>query len=1717
LRILQWLTFATRPLYLQEVAEIAGMDPDRVSIFDRDEVLEDPNDILSICSSLIVVTEEPQDQHESSLEQGTQHIPIVQLAHYSVKEYLVSQRINKGPAAPYGLEITLCNTQIARCCLQYLLQFEDFDDLHERSLQEFALKSYSAQNWPSHVQDGLQYDQDTKYLCFELFGASKKAFKLWRRLYGCGKIYVKSTHEMGNQYGASRLYFASLFGLPDVVERLLDSGKNPNADREFYGTPPLQAAACNGHVSTARVLIKKGADVHLIGRNNASALSAALSQGLVDMAGFLIDQGADINAYCGYHGFAIQAAIKGGIDAVQLLLERGCDLFAMSENGNALQACAQYGQPEIAKILVEHGAQINGFQGLRERYYGTALQAASGFGNLPMVNFLLAHGADVHEQNEEGKTAIDLASDCAYIDVAERLIEHGTVPTAVAPHFNLDSALCKAIEERNTAVAALMLKHGADPNAISLDDDKGPLENALYEHDLPDCDNARLLLTHGANANSLSALRQNSPFLLAIKARNLGLVKCFIDNGADPNGQDQLIGAPLVIACEGQIDIVRLLFDHGANNLRRGEFGSALAKACGGGHLEIVKLLISKGAFINQHDPGVIVSLHSASRYGHLDVARYLLDRGADISTMVAGLHEAVSVGNMEMTSLLLQHLAAHDAGDTYFGEALSRAVRATCLTPSTVASEKHLYYIGLRSLADVGCAEWTWTKPIDMVQFLIEKGANVNARDNRGGTALLEAKLDLAEMLIEKGADVNAQIDCGTLLEIASRGGKLDIVKLLIEKGAHVEDSHGEFGSALIAASCSFEDNPGIVNVLLQSGANIDKQHPLYGSAISAACKRGHLQVVKLLVERGASINNIVEAHGSALRAVLQSSFVEARQAGDDGLFLIKRKFSGVIELLMQRGATFGSDSDVVDIVLQAAMSNDHYIMKMLIEGSTYSRVVSDEIFNVILWIASCCGQKNMIQLLFSVERNVHSQGFEVGKYERYSLALKSALSQHHLNIAYFLIREGANFHSLYPQWKSWVWIAAANGDFEVLKFLVERGADLEPAAGPYSDAMVVASANGHGAIADFLIEKGADVDALEQGWTALSAASSRGRYKLVKLLISKGANVNAKTEEIGTALQAASAEDHHNVVRLLISKGANINAADNRFESALCVAVCRKDSDLIDLLLRRNAGINIQGGKYGNALQAALVNCNYHIARRLIANGADINAQGGQFGNALQATLSASHSGCDAQRNMAIFLIENGANLNAQGGEHGCALLAALSNSHYYIAELLIREGVDVNVRAGVIDNARLAKLSPIHRYQRGHSRSEEFLTPKIAHLAIDNNAAVAALMGGFPDTARKLLIHRETSFVVSATEYRDILILAVIHGNFSLVITLLDHAEENTLPDNVVTDLFLMAITWGRDALAKVLISRGADIDARDKDGHSALHLAVLSTNPFMVKVLVENNADINAWSLEHGTVLQTAILLPSMDYCWDPEVALILSIPFVDYLLMRGADLNLQGCRYGNALQAAVVCCIDKDEGPENEHIPWLVDTLIVKGADINAQGGEYGNALQAALSLGKPGIASFLIRNGAEVHMRGGKNGNMLQAALSGGCHDLAETLIRQGVDTDTNDEFELTLHTALSKGYGSIVDLLLEKHKDFDPTDEELDQALQKAVLEGDVDSVRLWARLIVRCSEPSIRQRKLNDAVTAALARGHHDIFEFLVQQGAKIDLESFRRYADV
>ena len=353
LKVLQWLTYSIRPLRLEEVAEVIAIDVTESPRFNPDKRYLEPRDIWTICSSLISL------QEEALRNSGAGRV-IVQLAHFTVKEYLISPRIQKGRLKPYSIQEVDANASIAESSLAYLLQFDKPDSLTTQTVLEFPLADYAAKYWTEHAQVAEKDSTLAPLLSMELLSTKGHALLNWIRLYNLDGLLKGSDMTRGLHDICPPLYYASSAGLIRSVKSILDRGADINAQGGEYGNA-LQAASYGGHIQVVQMLLNQGADINAQGGYYGNALQAASYGGHIQVVQMLLNQGADINAQGGVNGNALQAASLGGsIQVVQILLNNGADINTQGGyKGNALQAALFEYQYKLVQMLLDKGADVN--------------------------------------------------------------------------------------------------------------------------------------------------------------------------------------------------------------------------------------------------------------------------------------------------------------------------------------------------------------------------------------------------------------------------------------------------------------------------------------------------------------------------------------------------------------------------------------------------------------------------------------------------------------------------------------------------------------------------------------------------------------------------------------------------------------------------------------------------------------------------------------------------------------------------------------------------------------------------------------------------------------------------------------------------------------------------------------------------------------------------------------------------------------------------------------------------------------------------------------------------------------------------------------------------------------------------------------------------------------------------------------------------------------
>jgi ankyrin repeat protein len=599
-RILQFLAFSNRPLSIEETVDVIAVDTEAEPHFDPSNRMPDPREISHYCSSLVVVV-------------PTASGNMLQLAHFSVQEYLISDRLDSDTAL-YFQKWTASAT-IAQVCLAYLLQFEQ--ELPPQEVQaKFPLAQYSACSWIDHAAVAERDDNHLRSLIERFYCFKEASYRVCYSLHRPDRRWM-DFETIASSTPASPLYYAAFGNLPKTVEMLLDKGADVNAQGGDYGNA-LQAASSEGHEQVVKLLLNKGADVNAQGGDYDNALCAASSKGHEQVVGLLLKKGANVNTQGGYYG-------------------------------NALQAASSKGNEQVVKLLLNKGADIN-VQGGR---YSNALQAASSEGHEQVVKLLLNKGADVNPQGGSYSNALCVASSRGHEQVVRLLVEKGA--NINAQGIGYSNALCAASSKGHEQVVKLLLNKGAEVNAA---DEEGwtPLHAASFGgHE----ELAKLLVEKGADAK---AVDKNgwTPLHLASSRGLEELAKLLIDKGADVEAAANNGGTPLHLASfGGHEELAKLLVEKGADTKAVDKNGwTPLHSASFGGHEELAKLLVEKGADAKAVDKNGWTPLHSASSRGHEELSKLLIEKGADVEAAAndggTPLHTSLLYGHVHVIRLLL-------------------------------------------------------------------------------------------------------------------------------------------------------------------------------------------------------------------------------------------------------------------------------------------------------------------------------------------------------------------------------------------------------------------------------------------------------------------------------------------------------------------------------------------------------------------------------------------------------------------------------------------------------------------------------------------------------------------------------------------------------------------------------------------------------------------------------------------------------------------------------------------------------------------------------------------------------------------------------------------------------------------------------------------------------------------------------------------------------
>src|SRR6267154_3395870 len=246
-RLFQCIVAAIRPLRVEELAEIFAIEfgPNEVTNLVEDWRPENPDEaVLSACSSLITIIDD-------------QGLKIVQFSHFSVKEFLTSDRLQTsevGNLCNYHVPLDSAHSLLARACVAVLLQLDEKVD--KERVATFPLAWYAAERWVDHtkfenvepqMEDALEH----------LFNPIKPHLRACIWMYDVEKKHSQFTGSRAHQpppLEATPLYYAASLGFSGLSRRLVTTHAEDVNTNCYDNRTPLFVACRRGYVDVARLL-----------------------------------------------------------------------------------------------------------------------------------------------------------------------------------------------------------------------------------------------------------------------------------------------------------------------------------------------------------------------------------------------------------------------------------------------------------------------------------------------------------------------------------------------------------------------------------------------------------------------------------------------------------------------------------------------------------------------------------------------------------------------------------------------------------------------------------------------------------------------------------------------------------------------------------------------------------------------------------------------------------------------------------------------------------------------------------------------------------------------------------------------------------------------------------------------------------------------------------------------------------------------------------------------------------------------------------------------------------------------------------------------------------------------------------------------------------------------------------------------------------------------
>lgn len=711
----------------------------------------------------------------------------------------------------------------------------------------------------------------------------------------------------------------------------------------FFGcksTKKVQDYILAGEIDKAKEFFTNKADINEVDSDGNTALHVAAKMNEPDLITFLVVKGADTELKNNEGDTPLHVAINvDAYESARVLTSLGADVFALDAEGkSALETSLAKGEIYYDIMINEKTSQlrdVNNGNGIVHYFVHTR--------NKKAIDFCVNKRLDIDKKNFAGRTPLALALEnpdtLVVAEIAASLVLAG------AEEVDCDAKYFEyALAQRNLS--------------IRMNDGQTPLHlAAIYGHS----GIAQYLLKNGADT-SAQDISGTTPLHEAVRYGNVEIISKLISSGANVNGQDSLGKTPLLVLvpAENQNEIYSLLLASGANANHKDMYGDSIlhTAAMTSMKTELLEKFVRAGADVNVRNKKGLTPIGVSIEHNNAAQLKFFVAHGADIHAEDA----------KKITPLVSVLLRNDDLYKSLIVKETVATVDSEGNTPLIIALKRNV--------------------PYERIEYILSLGANVNARNRYGESALYIAveknNREEGELLLSYGADIfsaNTKNISPLRLALENEGGieewflnsktisKRDgsensvlhfasewnlpesTFEFLIQKGCDVNVTNGNGETPLFSAAKA--DNADSIVVLAQNGASLNARDNLGSSALHVAVRWNAISAAESLLNLGFDVNSQNVGGKTPLdEAAVEGNIVMAK-------------------MLLSRGAdpniydTNGSNS------LFGAIRANRYDMVKLLLGANANPQSQDLNGRSAYHEAAILGNKEIINLLRSYGAN--------------------------------------------------------------------------------------------------------------------------------------------------------------------------------------------------------------------------------------------------------------------------------------------------------------------------------------------------------------------------------------------------------------------------------------------------------------------------------------------------------------------------------------------------------------------------------------------------------------------------------------------------------------------------------------------------------------------------------------------------------------------------